>query len=70
MHETPKFFDHITKCVKLGVYDKEILDNYTEEEIATVERFIDHERDYLFTYGSASSRRQVSGTGSQHWEGI
>ena len=50
MHETPKFFDHITKCVKLGVYDKEILDNYTEEEIATVERFIDHERDYLFTY--------------------
>jgi len=50
MHETPKFFDHITKCVKLNVYDKEILDNYTEEEIATVERFIDHERDYLFTY--------------------
>ena len=50
MHETPKLFDHITKCVKLNVYDKEILDNYTEEEISTVEKFIDHERDYLFTY--------------------
>jgi ribonucleoside-diphosphate reductase alpha chain len=50
MHETPKFLEHIQKCVSSGVYDSEILDNYTEDEIATVERFIDHERDYLFTY--------------------
>jgi len=50
MHETPKFYDHIKKCVENGVYDEEILSNYTEDEIATAERFIDHERDYLFTY--------------------
>ena len=50
MHETPKFHEHILKCVDSGVYDSEILDNYTEDEIAIVERFIDHERDYLFTY--------------------
>ena len=50
MHETPKFYEHIQKCVDLGVYDSEILDNYTESEIELVERFIEHERDLLFTY--------------------
>ena len=50
IYETPKFYDHIKKCVEVGVYDEEILQNYTEDEIATAERFIDHERDYLFTY--------------------
>ena len=50
IYETPKFQDHIKKCVDVGVYDEEILRNYTEDEIATAERFIDHERDYLFTY--------------------
>ena len=50
MREMPPFVDHINRCVDNGVYDKEILDNYTEEELLTVEKFIDHERDYLFTY--------------------
>ena len=48
--EMPPFIDHVKKCVDTGVYDKEILDNYTEEELLTAEKFIDHERDLLFTY--------------------
>jgi ribonucleoside-diphosphate reductase alpha chain len=32
------------------VYDKELLNLYTEEEFAKLESFIDHDRDYLFTY--------------------
>ena len=32
------------------MYDKELLNLYTEEEFAKLESFIDHDRDYLFTY--------------------
>jgi len=50
IREMPPLIDHINKCVDNGVYDKEILDNYTEEELLTAEKFIDHDRDLLFTY--------------------
>jgi ribonucleoside-diphosphate reductase alpha chain len=50
MHECPTIFQHIQNCVKLRVYDKEILKLYTEEEIEKVDSFINHDRDYLFTY--------------------
>jgi len=42
--------DHIHKCVASGVYDKEILSKYTEAEIDKIDTFINHDRDYLFTY--------------------
>ena len=32
------------------VYDEEILDKYSEEEWATINSWMDHDRDYLFTY--------------------
>ena len=41
---------HIKNCVELGVYDRAILDKYTEEEIAQIGSWIDHDRDLLFTY--------------------
>ena len=50
IREMPPLIDHINKCIDNGVYDKEILDNYTEEELLTAEKFIDHDRDLLFTY--------------------
>ena len=50
MHDCPKLLDHIKKCVDLGVYDAEILDLYSDEEFEKLESFIDHQRDYLFTY--------------------
>ena len=50
LHETPEFYQHIQTCVDLGIYDSEILDNYTKEEIQLVEKDLDHERDLLFTY--------------------
>ena len=50
IREMPPLIDHINKCVDNGVYDKDILDNYTEEELLTAEKFIDHDRDLLFTY--------------------
>ena len=42
--------DHIKNCVSLGVYDAEILSKYSEIEIDKIDTFINHDRDYLFTY--------------------
>ena len=50
MHDTPKLQDHVKKCVDKGIYDKEILNLYSDEEFEKLESFIDHERDFLFTY--------------------
>ena len=50
IQEHPTFLDHIKKCVNVGVYDKEILTNYSEEELNKLGSYINHNRDYLFTY--------------------
>jgi len=42
--------DHIQKCVGLGVYDAGILTKYSEVEIDKIDTYINHDRDYLFTY--------------------
>ena len=40
----------IEKNIELGVYDSDILNKYTEEELEKLNGFIKHERDDLFTY--------------------
>jgi ribonucleoside-diphosphate reductase alpha chain len=50
VQDHPTFVDHIKNCVDVGVYDSEILDNYTVEELETLGHYIKHKRDYLFTY--------------------
>ena len=50
MHETPSVKDHVVKCVDAGVYDSAILDLYSDEDFDKLESYIDHSRDYLFTY--------------------
>jgi ribonucleoside-diphosphate reductase alpha chain len=57
MHECPTVLEHTQKCVELGVYDAEILVLYDAEEFEKLQSFIDHSRDYLFTYAGI---RQVS----------
>jgi ribonucleoside-diphosphate reductase alpha chain len=57
LHELPTVYEHTQRCVEEGIYDPEILDLYTEEEFAKLESFIDHGRDYLFTYAGL---RQVT----------
>lgn len=48
--EPPRLIDHIKKCVKSGVYDKEILTKYSESELMKLGKYVKHERDNLFTY--------------------
>jgi ribonucleoside-diphosphate reductase alpha chain len=48
--EHPSLSTHINACIKRGIYDKGILISYTSAEIDRLNGFIDHERDYHFTY--------------------
>jgi len=50
MLELPHLEQHIYVCVNQEVYDNEIFDKYSKEEIDKVNNFIDHDRDFLFTY--------------------
>ena len=53
----PTLFAHINKCVEQEVYDGEVLHKYTQEEIDGLGDYLDHERDFLFTYAGL---RQVT----------
>ena len=53
----PPLLEHVKKCVGKGVYDGGILSMYTDEEWEKLNSYIDHDRDYLFTYAGI---RQVT----------
>ena len=57
MKELPPLEDHIMGCTSVDVYDKEIFDKYSREEICKANTFIDHDRDFIFTYAGL---RQVA----------
>jgi ribonucleoside-diphosphate reductase alpha chain len=48
--EMPKLLDVIQRNIKLDLYDKIILDNYSEDELEKASGFINHQRDYDLTY--------------------
>ncbi|WP_086984149.1 class 1a ribonucleoside-diphosphate reductase subunit alpha [Vibrio aphrogenes] len=50
--EPPTLFDHVSKLVDMGKYDKHLLEDYTREEFAALDGFIDHNRDMNFSYAA------------------
>ena len=50
MKTLPTLIDHITEKAYQDLYDKDIFVKYSKEEIEKADTFIDHERDFLFTY--------------------
>jgi len=50
IYDLPTVYDHVKVNAEKRVYDPEILNSYTKEEFDKLESFIDHERDYHFTY--------------------
>lgn len=50
MKELPHLEQHIYQCVNHEVYDNDIFNKYSKEDIDKANSFIDHDRDYLFTY--------------------
>ena len=46
----PHIFEHTKKAVEKGVYDPEVLNKYDKKDFDRMENWINHERDYTFTY--------------------
>ena len=53
----PAVVDHAQKCVEKGIYDSSIIGRYSDDESNQINSFIDHDRDFLFTYAGL---RQVA----------
>ena len=50
MRELPHLENHIYDCVNKEVYDAGLYDKYSKEDIEKANGYIDHDRDFLFTY--------------------
>ena len=50
MGSIPHFYDQVKSCVDAGVYDSEIFDNYERKDFDRMEGWLNHNRDYDFTY--------------------
>ena len=50
--EPPALLDHVKWMVKNERYDEHLLTDYTEEEFAAMNDFIDHSRDLNFSYAA------------------
>jgi ribonucleoside-diphosphate reductase alpha chain len=46
----PHIYKHVEKCIEKGVYDKDILNWYEKKDFDRMENWLNHERDYTFTY--------------------
>ena len=46
----PHVKEHVQECIAAGVYDSTIVDKYSDGEWDMINSWIDHDRDYLFTY--------------------
>ena len=53
----PPVLDHARNLVERGVYDASILGKYSDDEWNQINSFIDHDRDFMFTYAGL---RQVA----------
>ena len=50
IRELPTLESHIYSCVNQEVYDSDIYTKYSKEEIEKLDSYIDHSRDFMFTY--------------------
>jgi len=46
----PHIYNHVKKCVEKNLYDSQILKHYDKKDFDRMENWINHERDYTFTY--------------------
>lgn len=55
--EPPKVLDHVKVNIDKGVYDKEILGLYTDEEWEQINNIVKHDRDDLLSYAAMEQFR-------------
>ena len=46
----PTLRSHVDLCIEKGLYDSSIVKKFTDKEWELLDSYIDHDRDYLFTY--------------------
>ncbi|MDF2154292.1 class 1a ribonucleoside-diphosphate reductase subunit alpha [Vibrio sp. CAU 1672] len=51
-YEPPTLYDHVSRLVDMGKYDKHILEDYTKAELDELDSYIDHKRDLDFSYAA------------------
>ena len=56
-YEVPSLWVIINRNIQLGVYDEEVINIYTDEEIQELNDYIKHERDDTFTYAGMEQFR-------------
>lgn len=50
--EPPHLYDHVARLTELGKYDQHILEDYSREELDTLNNHLDHDRDLTFSYAA------------------
>ncbi|WP_367680410.1 class 1a ribonucleoside-diphosphate reductase subunit alpha [Candidatus Fukatsuia anoeciicola] len=50
--EPPLLFDHVSKMIQMNKYDQHLFIDYTPEEFAQMDTFLDHWRDLNFSYAA------------------
>jgi len=65
----PRLLDMIYGGIRRKIYDPSIIEKYTEDEINKMGEFIDHDRDFIFTYAGIKQlcdkyliKNRISGT--------
>ncbi len=48
----PALFDHIKKMVGSGHYDKQVITDYSKQDIDELDQYLDHNRDLTFSYAA------------------
>ncbi len=48
----PTLFEHVNKMVRSGLYDSQLLEDFTKAEIDELDAYIDHARDLTFSYAA------------------
>ena len=51
-YEPPHLFDHVSKLVDSGKYDKHLLEDYDRADYDALNAYIDHDRDLTFSYAA------------------
>lgn len=50
--EPPALYDHVSRMVEMGKYDRHLLTDYSKEELVEMDGYIDHWRDMSFSYAA------------------
>lgn len=56
-YDIPALYDHVQSVVSKGFYTQELLEWYTPEEFSVLNTYIDHDRDFTFTYAAMEQWR-------------